>query len=325
MDSAATAQAFRKWRGSTHHYVATSYLDVHRSRARALYVASWQRSGSTWLAQIVASMPGTRLVYEPANVRQRLFKRGEPRTLTLPLIGPGARFDDGAVLSKALDGSLRSPWVNLEVPSHRSVRRVVKDVRTIPVLPWMAGTFPEVPMVLLLRHPVAVAHSIIELGWIPDPDGLAADGRHGDDPEFRHDLRQRALLDEVALWSAHHGWAMSHPASARIHVMFYEDLVKQTTVEIERLQAYLAGFHPVWSTWAPDPDAAGRPSATSFRRQEGTPSEWIDNWSGAYDPATLEQVQRIIEAEHLSSLYSLAPTPLITADSALDAVRRAAR
>jgi len=81
----------------------------------------------------------------------------------------------------------------------------------------------------------------------------------------------------------------------------------------------------VWSTWAPDPDAAGRPSATSFRRQEGTPSEWIDNWSGAYDPATLEQVQRIIEAEHLSSLYSLAPTPLITADSALDAVRRAAR
>jgi hypothetical protein len=300
-------------------------LDLHRSRERALYIASWQRSGSTWLAQIVGSMPGTRLIYEPANVRQKLYKRGEPRLITLPLAGPGSLFDDGAVLAKALDGSMRSPWIDQQDPRHWAVRRVIKDVRTIPVLPWIADTFPEVPIVLLLRHPVAVAHSIIELGWVPDPDGQAADGRHRDDPELRRHLRQRALLDEVALWSAHHGWAMSHPASARVHVIFYEDLVKQSTVEIERLQVYLAGFHPVWSAWAPQPDAASRPSATSFRRKEGTPSEWIDSWSGAYDPATLEEVERIIEAEHLGSVYSLSPTPLVTAESALDAVSRAAR
>ncbi len=316
-------QRLLRRRRQIHRFVVNeSFADVHRSVRRGLYVASWQRSGSTWLAQIVASMPGTRLVYEPANVRQHLFTDGEPRLVSLPLCGPGDRLDeDGAMVSKALDGSLRSPWMDRMNRTRWATRRVVKDVRTVAVLPWIVDAFPDVPVVLLLRHPVAVAHSILELGWVRDPDALAPSGRHGSDPEFRHLLRQRALLEEVALWSAHHGWALSHPATSRAHVVFYEDLVEQPQVEIERLQRYLQAYGPVWSGWTPDPDAAGRPSATSFRRKSGTSSEWIDSWSGTYDAATLAEVERILGAEHLDGLYSTAPKPLVAGGAAAAAVR----
>ena len=302
--------------------VNEAFIDLHRSPARGLYLASWQRSGSTWLAQIIASMPGTRLVYEPANVRQRLFADGEPRMASLPLSGPGSDVgEDGVFLSNALDGSLRSPWMDRMNRTHRATRRVVKDVRTIAILPWIVDTFPTVPMVLLLRHPAAVAHSLIELGWVRDPEVETADGQLAEDPEARRAYRQRTLLDEVALWSTHHGWAMSHPAVSRVHVVFYEDLVNQPDAEIDRLRHYLSAFDPAWSTWIPQPDAASRPSATSFRRKKGTPSEWIDSWSDHYDTVTLEQVQRIIGAHNLGGLYSLSPLPHVSGDSALETVR----
>jgi len=324
--------------------VNEAFVDRHRSPARALYLASWQRSGSTWLAEIMASMPGTRLVFEPANIRQHLYSRGQPRLIALPLSGPGSPPGEvGVTLSKALDGSLRSSWMDRMNTTHRATRRVVKDVRTIAVLPWIVDTFPDVPVVLLLRHPVAVAHSIIELGWVgsPDYEAIAAGENSGpgtDDAarlrtlidhagrhrtRIDHAARQRMLIDEIALWSAHHGWAMSHPATARVHVIFYEDLVEHPTTEIERLQGYLAAFDTVWSTWLPQPDAVRQPSATSFRRKTGSPLEWIDSWSGTYEPETLEEVQRIIDAEHLGGLYGASPMPLVPGESAIETVRRA--
>jgi hypothetical protein len=142
-------------------------------------------------------------------------------------------------LSNALDGSLRSSWMDRMNRTHRATRRVVKDVRTIAILPWIVDNFPTVPMVLLLRHPVAVAHSLIELGWVRDPEVETADGQLAEDPEARRAYRQRTLLHEVALWSTHHGWAMSHPAVSRVHVVFYEDLVNQPNAEIDRLRHYL--------------------------------------------------------------------------------------
>jgi len=343
----STASPLRRqlrWRRKQMHdlIVNEAFIDLHRSRARALYVASWQRSGSTWLAQIVASMPRTRLVFEPANIRQHLTTYGhQPRLNTFPLSGPGSELgEDGVMLSRALDGSLRSLWMDQMNQTRAAVRRVVKDVRTIAILPWIVDAFPEVPTVLLLRHPVAVAHSIIELGWVGGPGYAAAAGLPVPDPSageagrartssdrsgpergvVDHAARQQMLIYEVSLWAAHHGWAMAHPASARIHVIFYEDLVQQPTAEIERLQRYLAAFDPVWTSWLPELESLRQPSATSYRREAGTPVEWIDSWSGSYDVATLDQVQRILDAEHLGSLYGASPMPLIDGESAIASV-----
>ncbi|MEI8051828.1 MAG: hypothetical protein WCI12_10375, partial [Actinomycetes bacterium] len=81
------------------------FYDPHRDPSRSLYVASWQRSGSTWLAEMVASAPKTRLIYEPANVRQRLYLDGEPRLAELPLSGPDDDLGaDGIALQRAASG-----------------------------------------------------------------------------------------------------------------------------------------------------------------------------------------------------------------------------
>jgi hypothetical protein len=98
--------------------------------------------------------------------------------------------------------------------------------------------------------------------------------------------------------------------------------VEHPTAEVERLRHYLVDFGPAWSSWVPRPESLRQPSATSFRRKSGTPLQWIDSWSGTYEPATLAEVQRIIESEHLGGLYGASPTPLVAGASAIDTVRR---
>lgn len=296
--------------------------DVHRDRRRGLYLCSWQRSGSTWLAQMISSAPRTRLVYEPANVRQGFYLDGEPRLVSLPFAGPGDNLgDDGRCLDRAMRGSLQTRWTNQLNVERLPLRRVVKDIRTVAVLPWIADRFDDAPLVMLVRHPLAVAHSIIELGWtlnsptLDDPLVAAAD------PHLTNRLRSEALVSEVTLWAAHHAWAMSHPAVAAVHVVFYEDLVARPAVELERLRHYLSSFHEVWQTWEPDQLSIARPSATAFRGRRTTPAAWVDTWSTSYDSETIDAVTRILAAYGLDPLYGASPNPLTTGEEALCAVR----
>ena len=48
---------------------------------------------------------------------------------------------------------------------------MVKDCYATNLAPHLAAHFPEVPLILLLRHPGATAHSAVTLGW---KDGLEA-------------------------------------------------------------------------------------------------------------------------------------------------------
>src|SRR6202171_876037 len=43
--------------------------------------------------------------------------------------------------------------------------RIVKDVVCTLMLGWLRARFPGMPIVLVLRHPCAVAHSRVKLGW----------------------------------------------------------------------------------------------------------------------------------------------------------------
>lgn len=297
-------------------------FDVHADPRRSLYLASWQRSGSTWLAEIVASAPRTRLVYEPANVRQRFFLKGEPRLVALPPSSPGDDLgDDGAVLDRALRGTLMSSWANQLNDTRRPVRRVIKDIRTVPVLPWLVDRFPHTPVVLLVRHPVAVAHSLIQLGWTLNAESLLDPELAMRDPALVAELRRQTILQEVALWAEQHAWSMTRLSASQVHLVFYEDLRARPTEELNRLTAYLASFHPTWQDWEPDLASIARPSTTSYPSAGTERRETQRRWTDLVDDTLMDDVVRILRARGLDRLYGSDPAPLIAGEKALAAVR----
>ena len=56
--------------------------------SKAVWISSWQRSGSTWLAEMLASPPRTRLVYEPANIPDGYFDGADAALLSSTLAQP---------------------------------------------------------------------------------------------------------------------------------------------------------------------------------------------------------------------------------------------
>jgi hypothetical protein len=272
-----------------------SHLDVLGDEGRTAWVCSWQRSGSTLLAEVLASAPGTRLIYEPANLPGRIVT-GEAAALTPLPTGAG---EELAVVERSLHGRVRGPWVDQLADCHVVRRRVVKDVRAIGLLDLVAARHPRVPIVVLVRHPLSIALSAVSLGWT-DPRAGSID---------------KQLLLEVRRWTELHGAALRAPAAARALVIAYEHLVAQPDATLDRVTAHLAPHHPTWRDLAIDRRRVDAPSSTSFRRTTPrTASEWIGSFVSV-ERAVLDETVRLLDVAGLGNLYGESPEPLIGPDA----------
>lgn len=268
-----------------------SHVDVLGDEGRTAWVCSWQRSGSTLLAEVLASAGGTRLIYEPANLPQRIVT-GEAAALTALPTGPG---DELAAVERALRGRVRGAWVDQLCDAHIVRRRVVKDVRAVGLLDLVAARHPRIGIVVLLRHPLSVALSAVALGWT-DPGVGSVDEQ---------------LLAEVRRWTELHGAALRGPSAARALLVAYEHLVTVPHETLDRVTAHLAAHHPTWKDLRIDRQRLSAPSSTSFRRTTPrTASEWIGTFE-TVDRAVLDETVRLLDAAGLGGVYGELPEPLV--------------
>jgi hypothetical protein len=302
-DPAATrARHWARWRRRQLHdyWDQRAHLDVLRDEARAAWICSWQRSGSTLLAEVLATSRGTRLIYEPANVPGALFRGEAAAQVPLPS-GPGPELRS---IERALRGRVHGAWVDQLAEGHVFTRRVVKDVRAVGLLDLVAARHPSTPIVLLVRHPIAIARSVVELGWTA----------HGADADA-------ALLAEVRRWTDAHAAALAAPSSHRALVVAYEHLVTQPDATLDRVLAYLASHHSTWRTEV-DRSQLAAPSATSFRRAGPRDArEWIGSFTDL-DAGVLDAAIEVLAVAGLDELYGAVPEPLVDLDTVAMTMRR---
>jgi len=237
-------------------------------------------------------------VYEPANLPDQLFSGEAAARVALP-DGPGPQLE---AVERALQGRVHGDWVDQLAEGHVFSRRVVKDVRAVGLLPIVAARHPASAVVVLVRHPLAVARSVVALGWTTGGDPGAA------------------MLDEVRRWCALHGTALRAPASRRAHVVAYEHLVAEPDATLDAVLAHLGRHHPTWRDLAVDRDVLARPSATSFRRDARSGPEWVGTLDDLDADVRRAAVALLADAG-LGSLYGDDPRPLVGPDD-LDAAAR---
>ena len=300
------------------------FLDPHHDVARALYLVSWPRSGSTWLAELLATTPGTRLIFEPAN----LPYAGRPDLgtdmISLPRVGPG---DDlggaGALLKRAVTGRLRSHWSDQLTTTRLARRRIVKDIVGVGALAWIADRWPSMPIIVLVRHPLAVAHSLVELTWSMNNATSAQDFIAAHAPDADPGLAAAALLGEVTQWADDHAAALGSDAARHALVIFYEDLVRVPDEQIARIERHLAAHGGrAWRTLRIDRSTVDRPSFASFRRQSATVADRIEPWRDAYRPEVVTEAMAILASRGLAGLYGPSAEPLVAGDEAVATVHR---
>jgi Sulfotransferase family len=272
-----------------------AYVDVLGDEARTAWLCSWQRSGSTLLAEVLASPRDTRLIYEPANLPHGIVT-GEAAAVTPLPRGPG---DELAAVERSLRGRVRGTWVDQLCTCHVVRRRVVKDVRAVGLLDLVAARHPRVPIVVLVRHPLSIAISAVALGWTDPALGSPED----------------QLVAEVRRWTELHGVALRAPAASRALLVAYEHLVAAPDPTLDLVTSYLAEHHPTWRGLSIDRGRIAAPSSTSFRR---TTPRAASEWIGTFDdvaPRVLEETLRLLDAAGLRGLYGASPEPLVDLDA----------
>src|SRR5580704_5098197 len=143
--------------GAVRKVLVSYFIDHDPDHRRATLVSGMGRSGTTWLAELLNYRNDQRLLFEPfdhqrvalaVNFTDHQYLRADdadPRYL--------------APARAIVTGLLRDPFVDQHNRRLVCGRRIIKEVRANLILKWLHTQFPGMPIVLIVRHPFAVAVS----------------------------------------------------------------------------------------------------------------------------------------------------------------------
>lgn len=215
------------------------FLD--RAAAPVALIAGSGRSGTTWLEDLIDFRRDHRVVFEPFHAErfpvcgmfaQRQYFRPADRSV------PHER-----AASAVMNGRFRSLWADRSYSRLVYRKRLIKDIRANLMLGWLRRQFPSLPIVLLLRHPLAVASSQIRRGWSPMIDSALEDLR-AQEPLVADflapvldlfDAPLSPLERAVLLWCVENRVALDQRDDSGAVVVFYERLVANPVPELERI------------------------------------------------------------------------------------------
>lgn len=216
--------------------------------SETIIVSSSGRGGSTWLAEIVATLPGRILLWEPLHLNNN------PECVRHGFTWQNyIRKDTGApqkqqYLKRLLRGEALSTrtLTSLHFKPLRFLSPkgyVVKFVNANMMLYWLLQRFP-VRAVLMVRHPCAVVSSQLVYGaWegVTKETCTIPEFLFDDYPQFR-DVFDRIQEPEEVLafeWAVQTHVPLSQPLPHPWLVTTYERLVEHGREEVERIFEYL--------------------------------------------------------------------------------------
>ena len=290
------------------------YLDIGDYR-RTVILAGTGRSGTTWVKDLINFDRSYRVLFEPFHSRNvGLLKDWNYRQYLRP-DNREERFLHPA--TKILSGRIKHPWIDQFHDKALSTRRLVKDIRANLILKWIKRNFPEIPIVLLLRHPCAVAQSKMRLGWDTHLDDflsqeeLMADYLH----PFKKvmEAARDSFEKHIMMWCVENYVPLRQFSDDEMHVVFYETLCLDPEHTLMDLMAFIdRSFSEEVLEIIGMPSALSRESSAIVSGDNLT-----DGWR---DHVTDEQIARTIDILSLFGLqkiYSKTSMPLVDGKAAL--------
>ena len=217
------------------------YLDLNRSIDASVFLAGTGRSGTTWVEEIINAKNEYRVMFEPFHSKKIDLCRGYNYRQYLRFENSDPYFLKSA--KAILSGKVRHKWI--DQCNKRSIfsKRLIKDIRANLMLRWFYAHFPQMPIVLLLRHPCAVALSKVKLKWgdpleeILEQEELMNDYLN----PFKKDIESVKTKFErhIFVWCIENYIPLKQFQAGEIYLVFYENLCRDSAVEVRRLFEFL--------------------------------------------------------------------------------------
>ena len=286
------------------------YINPDPSLDKSILVAGTARSGTTWLGDLIASQVPCRILFEPFHPGLVPEYRGFHYFQYMRPGTENPRFQ--AFVRKVLTGEIRNRWVDRQNEQIFSQVRLIKEIRANLALKWLHDHFPEVPIVLLSRHPCAVVCSRMDLGWATDTDIEPLLSQ----PDLIEDhllpymdlIKSAKTLEEkhAIIWCVSNLVPLKQFNPGEVKIVYYENLCKQPETELMCLFKFLGQTYSGSVV-----DVINQPSQTAKVTSAVVRGmDKIENWKKKLSPTQIDRVLQIVEAFGMSHLYGDSVLPL---------------
>ncbi len=284
------------------------FIDLGNYR-QTIFLAGTGRSGSTWVADLINYNNSYRMMFEPFYPEKiKLLKEWNARQYLRP------ENDETQFLQPAtaiLNGQIRHKWIDRFNHKILVKKRLIKDIRANLFLKWIKHHFPEIPLIFLLRHPCAVAHSKLQLGWKPPLYKCLIQPELIDDflKPFQPEIAAAVDLFEqhIFMWCIDNYVPLKQFSPSEIHIIFYEKLCIEPEPEIKELLRFVGeAFSPNVFTLLPKPSALSQENSAIF---SGT--SLIDSWQQNLSDHQINRAIEILSLFGLQAIYAEQSRPLL--------------
>lgn len=277
-----------------------------------VFIAGSPRSGTTWVQELVNYRQDHRVVFEPFWGRKvpvcACFRNWQYLR---------ASTDDPQLLRVAesvISGELHNDWIDQLNTDRVYYKRLVKDVRANLMLPWLHAHFPDMPIILVIRHPFAVVSSQLRLDWRMRPADLLAQqdlvSDHLAPVRSEIEVCTDAFDRNMFLWCIENSVPLKTLAPGALSVVFYERLLLEPEHECRRL------FDRIGYEYQEEVlQHFDRPSQLSvYDSPIKTGADPIASWQKDAEEGQILRMLELLRLFGLEKIYSEAAMPLADAD-----------
>jgi hypothetical protein len=283
------------------------YVDLGGGVEDTVFVAGSGRSGTTWVEEVVDRHHDHRVLFEPFYPKQVPQVAAMTEGLYLRNDVDDPRYVQP--VQRVLEGRLRNRWIDHLNHVRVARRRLVKEIRANCWLGWAARRWPQMPMVFVMRHPLAVVTSGLGMGWSDGLDRVLAQPTLIADHCADHVDYLRGLTDPleraVARWCVENLVPMRTLGPGRATLVLYEDLVAEPEREAQRLVTALGQ-----SSDAALQDALARPSHLSAGGSAATTGgSPVRAWRDRLDDVSRARGVAVLRELGFGDIYGDDPMP----------------
>lgn len=294
------------------------FIDLDYSNKSTIFIAGMGRSGTTWLSDLINYNQSYRDIFEPflpyrVNIAAP-FKY-------LQYLNPN--FQDSVLTSSAktiLSGKFRSDWTDVNKYHLITTKRIIKEIRANLMLKWLSTIRPGMPIILLIRHPLAVIDSYKTLGW-----GIEAGGKTSD---FGRIIEQKQLLQDFPIiknnlnhidsnnyiskllfqWCVLHHIPLKQLKKGDSKIVFYENLLLYPEKTLSDIFSFIGERFNKKQILK----NVQKPSVTNYRKTDFNvnPRDNIQKWQKSFTKSEIEKAQELIKRFELDYLHNNDGFPL---------------
>lgn len=284
--------------------------------SNTVILAGTGRSGTTWLQEIINHNNSFRVMFEPFNSSKiKLVKDWNYRQY-LRIDNHDPRFIKPA--NEILNGNVRDPWVDQYNRKHIVHKRLIKDIRANLILKWIKSNFSTIPMILILRHPCAVANSKLKLGWHTHLDDFLVQEDLIIDflSPFKERLKEaKDNFDKhIFMWCVENYVPLKQFEKGEVFISFYENLCLDPQKATANIFAFLGE--------TPSPEVIGKIKKASAVTRKDSPiksgESLISSWRRDINERQIERAVEILTLFELHKVYNEGDGPLVSGTEALE-------